>query len=150
VALAPLVVAGWVRWLRAKQVRGHLRRAFRSANPADRELAIDAAFAVAGDSALRVVGLTEEAARLGLLPAARRGAERAAALGAHPNDLVRLRGMLASERPKARHAVEDVVAVERFLEEGLVERARERLGAALARYPDDADLLALRERVPPT
>lgn len=147
VALLPLVVPAWLRYVRGKQIRGRLRTAFRETREARRAALIDEAFSLAGERPLLVVVLADAALAMGMRLVVQRAVERLDALGGPVADRRRLRRELKGEARAAGHPVEEVVVVERMLDEGLLVAARARLDEALARFPADAELIALRDRL---
>lgn len=111
------------------------------------------ALALVGDHPLGLLVVAEETARRGRYRVAREALERLRATGRRPLDVRRLEAQLDGTGPAT--VEEAALAVERFLQEGLLERAEQRLDAARHRWPHESRLLQLqrqleaRRRAPP-
>ena len=92
------------------------------------------AFSLVGRDPDGLVVVVEEAQRRGREAVARRALERLAATGRRPAEVVRLRRIL--EGPGPRLPEEEALAVDRLLQAGLTQAARQRLDRARARWPD--------------
>ena len=149
--LAILVVPAWIRSVRAKQIRGALRRAVRVTGDA-REREIRAAFDRAGDRPRSLLVLVETGLKMGLPDAWKPALRRLESRGDLLEDTARIRANLERERKESRHPVEIVVRVEELVAHGLDDLAASTLAEGLERFPEDADLLALSRRLgePPT
>ena len=145
-----LAFPGWLRGVRTKQLRTRVREVARATTSADRKAREDAAMALAGDKALLLLALADEAQRLNQLGLAERALTALEAHPKHARDVAALRRKLRPEPPpEPADAIEALVAVRRLLDEGLDEQARTKLVEARARFPDDPTIaeLAARQRV---
>lgn len=143
-----LVVAApiWLRMVRGRQVGGLVRRMVR-ADPTERERLGDEVLGLAGTRDGLLLIAAEQAHRYDQRVFRDRVLAVLEARGAVPQDVARLRGKLAVAAPPVGHPLEIAANVERLLEQGLRDRARERLRAGRSRYPDDPDLSALEQRL---
>jgi hypothetical protein len=147
IAVLVLGAPGWYHNVKAKQIRGAVRRYAGAKGEAGRGAVEPEVFALADGNGRRMLVVAEEALRLNQKVLAERAIARLEALGTHPKEVAALRKALAPEAaPAAAHPLEAVIAVRRLLDEGLVERAREQLTLARSRFPDDPDLAALAQR----
>jgi len=147
VVLAPIAVMAWLRWVRAKQIRGALRTAFLATDPNKRRQAIDHAFDLAGEREQALIALTDTAHRTGLVDVTTRGLAALESRGMGAHDVARIRAATAKPPRRAGHPVEEVVVIERFLEQDMIPAATERLNEALQRFPDDPELRELRDTI---
>lgn len=139
------VLPAWVDNVRSKQVRGAVRRMVRASDQGRLDLA-ERAMRLAGRRPTRLTALVEHAHRYQQLDLRRRGL--AMLQRVDPAGAEHLLATIERDRPKqVFHPLEVVVRVERLLDEGMIDAAAARLDEALARYPDDPDLLALRSRL---
>ena len=147
VVLAPVALMAWLRWLRAKQIRGALRTAFLATDPGRRRIAVERAFELAGGREHALVTLTETAHQTGLPDVTLQGLAALESRGMAAVDVARIRSQRSKPPRRAGHPVEEVVVIERFLEQGMIPAASERLDEALARFPSDPELLELSQRL---
>ena len=145
--LLAVLIPAWLFWLRSKQIKGVLRRWGRADDVEERTALADEAFRLTGGRGRLLVALMDEAHRLDYRPIWTRALEELERTGQCPQDVARIRAKITVERPPALHPVEEAVHVERMLGEGLLEPAWERLAPALERFPDDPDLIDLRDRI---
>ena len=145
VVLAPIALVSWLRWLRAKQIRGALRTVFRSAEPTRREVAIERAFHLAGNRESALIALADTAHQTGLVDVTQRALLLLESLDLGKSEVLRIRATTAKPTRRASHPVEEAVVVERFIEQEMWGAARIRLDEALARFPNDPELLQLEE-----
>lgn len=143
--IAPVAVFAWLRWLRAKQIRGALRTVFFATDPTKRQAAVDRAFRLAGKREQALIALADTAHQTGLPGVTHRALAQLDALGLGRKDVARIRAATSKPARRAGHPVEELVVIERFIAEGLTEAARTRLAEALSRFPTDPDLLALND-----
>lgn len=147
VLAAPVAVWGWLRWLRAKQIRGALRTAFLATDPQRRHKAIDRAFELAGKREHALVALLDTAHKTGLRDVTQRAMALMNDLGVGQQDVARITRELRPEARRAGHPVEEAVVIERFIEQELYGAARTRLAEAMQRFPDDEMLLDLSRQL---
>lgn len=146
VALLFLAVAPiWLENARTKEVRGLVRQISRSGQGEEAERLTERALGLADRRTGRLVELGREAHRRQLTRLRDRAWERLAELDA---DMARRERTLVQPVPtRDRFPLEAHVAVAGMIESGAWEAARSRLDLALARFPGDPELLALRERL---
>ena len=142
---APFVVMAWTRYVRAKQIRGALRTAFRTTDPVLRAAAVEKAFELAGLRERAVIALADTAHTTGLVDVTTRALALMEAHGWGREDVRRIRAATAKPKKKGGHPVEEVVVIERMIEQEMLAAARIRLEEALARFPSDPDLIGLQE-----
>ena len=129
---------------RSKQVRKLLQRL--SLEGGDkRQASVQELLELAAGHPTALIVLVEEAHKRGQSSLAKRAVELLGETGKQRADYKRLKRLFA-ERPTSLHA--EVLAVERLIDAGLEQQAWLRLDKALLRWPQDADLLGLRERLP--
>ena len=137
----------YLYWSRSKQLKSRLRRYGLATTDAERQALAEETFALAAKSPRLVVFLGDEALRLGYKPLLDRSLAWLRESGAAPTDLARLSGKTTRDKPAPMHPVEEAVHVERMLGMGMLEAARERLSRALARFPEDPDLVSLEAQL---
>jgi hypothetical protein len=143
VALTP----AWLRWLRIKQVRGHLRAATRRRTAIERQPHVDAAFRRAGTDLHALVALADDALRLdvpGVFTRALEAIERNPSGG---RELARLRHKALPEQPRYTNPIEAAVSISRLVETGMLDEAHARLTVVMTRFQDDPDLLEVEARL---
>ena len=136
----------WLNSMRIKQIGGRSRRMVR-ADHEERDKLAQEILDLAGENPTRLLAAVEQSTRYGLRALRSECITRLKNTGEYREDLARILAKEAPERMPIGHAIEAVVTIERMLDEGMGPAARTRLDEALARYPQDADLLALRDRV---
>ncbi len=136
---------GWLEGLRVKRVKALLRRVTR-AEPAERERLIAEAWALAEGRPEVLLALALAADRMNL-PHLRDRAVRV--LRSYRGHADAVRRFEPPERRGRRfgHPVEACVSIERLLDVGAVEAARERFREAEARFEGEACIEALRQRL---
>lgn len=146
VVVALYAVPAWYDGMREKQIRGLLRRRSRADGDLRQQLA-QRATELAGTRARRVVVLATEAAKYGQHDLLRAGHAQLVAIGAHPADIRRVAALIRDEPKTHGTALEACVVIERMLEEGMLDTAKDRLGLSLSRFPNDPELTALQDRI---
>ncbi|MCO4746084.1 MAG: hypothetical protein KC912_14910 [Proteobacteria bacterium] len=146
-AAVALIAPSYFYWLRSKQIKGKFRAYGRAIGHEQRDAVADEMFALAGGRARLVVTIADEAERLGMKALLDRAMGELANSGAAKADVKRLRDKTEREKPPPMHPLEEAVHVERMLDEGLLPGARQRLERALERFPEDAELVDLAERL---
>lgn len=143
--LVGLAVPGWLEGVRIKRLKGTIRRVTR-AESSQRQALIDEAWSLAEGRPEVLLALAREADKMNLPALRDRAVAVLEARGTHAKALKQLTAPKNPMEEKRRfgHPVEAVVSIERLLENGATEAARERLSEALGRFPDDKGLLALR------
>lgn len=136
----------WLRMVRARQIGGRIRRMVR-AEPADREQLANEVLELAGDRDALLLTAAEQAIRYDQRGLRDRVIAALDARGTSPAEVAHLRSKTRASPAPIGHPLEIAGSVERLVEQGLHERARERLEAGRKRYPDDPDLLALERRL---
>lgn len=151
VLIPVLVLAGlaalplWWRSVRAKQIKGQLRRAARARDPEARQAAIEQAFRLTRGRPRLLVALVEHAIRMGQQPVWKRGLEQLEQTGKAELDVAALRRKVEAPPSTVRDPLEAVVRIERLHRAGLHVAAREVLDEALARHPNDPELQGLAD-----
>ncbi len=146
VAIGAAAVPLWLESVRGKQIKGAIRKMVR-ASDGERPALAERALSLAGASRGRLIGLVQEALRYGQPALAEQGLAR---LEAHPRgrqDAAHLRARVEKPGAKFRDPFEASVRIERLIDEGLRVAAEEQLEEALAHFPRDEELLALRARL---
>ncbi len=143
-ALAAVLGPGWYDSVKSKQIRSAVRAMAMAEPGPERDAHADRAWTLAAGRGSRLVTLVSEADK-------RRQddlwARALRSLGAMPGyvDFVRAaRKKRLGDKAPPRHPIEEAVLARRFIDEGMVDAARDRLDAALSRFPDDPDLLEAR------
>jgi hypothetical protein len=146
VAGAVVALPMWLESIRAKQIRGMVRRMVR-ADPPERQRLSAEVFRLAGVRARRLVLLAESAVKYDQRSLREAAVAALEASGGDPRDVQRLREV--DRKPEARvvDPLAAAVRVEQLLDDGLVVAAREHLTAARRAFPADAELRALEERL---
>lgn len=140
-----LMLPAWVDNMRVKQIRGTIRRMVR-ADEASRDALAERALRLARRRPTRLESVVERANHYQQLELRRRALQTLRRVD--PEKAEYLLERIERDKPKqVFHPIEVVVRVERLLAEGMVDAAAARLDEALDRYPDDPDLLALRQKV---
>lgn len=136
----------WIENARVKEVRGLVRQISRNGGdgPAADPL-VDRVMTLATPKAERLVELGREAHRRQLTRLRDRAWVELERLD--PATARRERALVEPPKIRDRFPLEAQVAVAGMIESGAVEAARSRLAAALERFPDDPELLALRDRL---
>lgn len=111
----------------------------------ERQKAQDEAMQLIGDDADGLVALADESLRQGDRDFARRVLDQLKTTGKKKDQVRRLDALLVDRNLQLPE--QTVIAVERLLDTGLLEPARQRLVPALQRWPDNPELLALQARV---
>ena len=145
--VAALMVPGSLYWVRSRRVKGILRSLGRASTDEQRAQLADEAMALATGRPRVLVALADDAHRLGMNLLRDRAMDELRARGAAPKDLRRLGKLVRKDAPPPMHPVEEAVFVERMIDEGLLGAARQRLGPARERFPEDTELAALEERL---
>lgn len=150
-----LVVTGIVgakpfyRSILARQIGRAVARVARATTQAERLAAEDDALKLAGQDTGLIAAVGDAAVRYNQPLLGRRVIEILDRMG-DTKDVLRLRRAMIPEGPKkSGHPIEIAVAVQRLLDGGLYDAAKSRLDDGLERFPEDPDLLALREKLPP-
>lgn len=146
-ALAFWLVPGWFYGVRVKQMKSQLRQAARARVEEARRQHEARAFELAGRDPRKLVALCDEAWKVNNKPVFQRAFRELHDLGADRRDLQRLTELSTPERPVYRHPVEAAVAIERLMEQEMFEEAQSRLEETLRSFPDDEDLLSLKNRL---
>ncbi len=149
VVLAAALVPAWLFWLRSKQIKGQLRRMVRERDPERRAAHRARAFHLAAGRPRRLVGLADEAHRVGLKNVFDAAVRDLAAAGGPKVELDRLRKLVTEPPKRGAHPLEELVIIERMWDQGLHDAARARLTEVRARFPDDPDLATLEARLYP-
>jgi hypothetical protein len=149
VAVGVLMAPGWLVGLRVKRQKALLRRVTR-ASGGDRDRLIMEAWEVAEGRPEVLIALAKEADKMNLPALRDRAIAAVEALGSHHDVVKKLRAPTNKMDEKRRfgHPVEAAVSIERLLEVGATEAARERLAEARARFPDDEVLRELQGQLP--
>jgi hypothetical protein len=148
VAVAVILAApSWFRGVRARQIRGALRRAARAPDPTVRGREEEAAYQLAGERDLLWVVVADTAVRQGQWVVARRALEVLELRGKVPRDIARIRADLGRPPPSTRDVGATIVHVEALLSERLWARAEATLAEAHRRFPNHPELLALSARL---
>ncbi len=111
----------------------------------ERKKAQAEALEIVGDDPDGLLAVADEAARAGEKEFARVVLEKLKATGKKKDHVRRLESLLTDRSLQLPE--QSVVAVERMIEAGLLEGARDRLAPALERWPDHPELLALKAKL---
>lgn len=143
---AVLALPLWMESIRAKQIRGLVRRMVR-ADAAERQRLTGEVLRLAGTTPRRLQLVGESAVKYDQ----RALRERAIALleqhGGDPRDVQRLREVDRKPPVRVTDPISAAVRVEQLLADGLVVAAREHLEAARRAFPADEELAALEQRL---
>lgn len=139
-----LMLPPWLESVRSKQIKGAVRRMVR-ADEALREQLSDRALALAGHRRLRLIGLVQEAIRYGQRELIEAGLVRLESDPRGRRDAQALRDRIRKPGQRFRDPTEASVRVSALIEAELFVGAQEQLDEALERFPDDPELLQLRE-----
>ena len=143
IALGP----GWVTGLRIKRVKALLRKTVRAGGSERLNLQQQALDLALGRGEV-LLALVREADKLNQPRLRDRALKKLARLGTHADEVRKLSKPTDPGRDRQiGHPVEAAVLVERLLENGAIEAAREKLREARRRFPDDADLASLDQRI---
>lgn len=145
--LVLLSVPLWLNSVRNKQISGAVRRLVRAPDAVAREALLKRIWSLAAERPSRVLVIVREAIRYDQRQLMNEAMDWLDARGEAVEDLRIIRGKMTPEPKPVGHPLEVAVTVERLVEEGMHEAARSRLNDALARYPKDADLMALSRRL---
>ncbi|MEZ4320394.1 MAG: hypothetical protein R3F61_23135 [Myxococcota bacterium] len=147
VALGVAMAPGWLVGLRVKRVKAVLRKTVR-ADEAERRALQQQALDHAHGNGEVLIALVKEADKLNQPALRDRALKELEALGTHRDEVRKLK---KPEDPARNHLfahpVEAFVSIERLLESGATEAARERLREARRRFPDDPGLHELHRRL---
>lgn len=141
-----LLLRPWLRNVRAKQIRGKVRRMVR-ADDALRHRLAEEAFRTARSNADHMYLLAFEARKRSFPALYQRALD---ALHAHPKGrplAAKLTEQVAPERSPTRHPAEWIAIIETMLDNGVYEGARLRLTEALEQHPSHPALLSLPKRI---
>lgn len=144
VCVALLILPAWRKNFRTKQARKRLQDAGLASGEQRRALEDEALELVAGNP-FGLIVVAEEAHKRGRFGLARRALRALAQTGKKRDELRRLRRLLDDEKPVTAQG--EALAIEKMLDAGMEERARERFESALARYPESEALAELRARL---
>jgi len=149
VAVTVVLVGGpaWFDNVRGKQIRGQIRKMLRADGPGARAAHADEALQLAAERPRRLVTLVREAHKYQLNDLRDAALERLRDGGKSPADVEVLDKLVQPESKAAPTSLEAVVRVEKLLDAGLVVGAKEQLDAALDRFPNDPELLALDRKI---
>jgi len=145
--LVLLSVPLWLNSVRNKQISGAVRRLVRAPDAVARAALLERIWSLAAERPSRVLVIVREAIRYDQRQLMNEAMDWLDARGEAVEDLRIIRGKMTAEPKPVGHPLEVAVTVERLVEEGMHEAARSRLNDALARYPNDADLMALSRRL---
>ena len=143
-----LVLFGVPVWLdnaRTREVRGLVRQISRTAQGDESDRLVERAFTVADQRRSRLVELGREAHRRQLTRLRDRAWEQLDRID--PSAGRRERALVVPPATRDRFPLEAQIAVAGMLESGAHGAARTRLTQALDRFPEDSELLALRDRL---
>lgn len=146
IGLGLLALPFWLRSMKSKQISGRARRMVR-ADPDLRSRLRREILELAGETPALLFTAGQQAIKYDLRDLRDVVLERLEATGKAPEDVAHLRSKIEPEKKPIPHPLEVAVNVERLLEEGMIDTARQRLAEALDRYPDDPDLQELDRQV---
>ena len=141
-----LAAPQWFHSMRIKQIGGAVRRMIRADSPTRDQLA-DRAMDLAGHHPKRLLAAAEQAIRYNQTSLRKRALDRLEQTGQLKIDLHRLRQLTKPEVKPVGHPLEVAVGIRGLLEQGMLDTARRRLDEALAKYPKDPDLIALKAKL---
>jgi len=141
------LLPAYLHRMRAKQIKGAMRKLARARGDEQRQRHTEAAFVLAAGRGRRLVVLAEEAMRAGQPLVVKRALAELERTSQCAEDVARITTKLRGEQRGPSFALEAVVNVEGLLDNGMIRVAQERLDEALRKFPEDPDLQALRPRV---
>lgn len=144
--LAVVALPTFVFSMRARQIRSAVRRVARATTIEARREAEDDAFALTADHPRLLTNLAEEALRLNQRAVFDRVVTRLTFLGGHDAILASFAKRQGPAKT-SNHPIEAAIAVRRLIEAGLLDRARDRLDEADARFPGDPELAVVRQEL---
>jgi hypothetical protein len=145
-AAALLILPGWIFAIRAKQIKGLIRKRVR-ASAEERDRLANEALALAAGKGNRLVVLARESLRMGQRELWKRAMDELQLLPAHVAEARELTASISRESQPLLHPVEVVMTVQRLLELHMTQAALDRIDEALERFPRDDGLLTAREQV---
>ena len=131
------------RTQRISRARKLIAEAGRVSGP-ERTAVQDRVLALVGVHPMGLVGVVEEAHRRQQLPLARRGLDALRDTGKERIHLMRLEALVEGPPPTSIEG--ELAALERLLDEDMLEQAQRRLARARRRWPDDPRLAAVELR----
>lgn len=149
--LIVLCIAGLPTFLhsvKTKQLKSQVREVAKAVTVDTRKMEEDRAIAMTGGAPRRLIALADAAIGLNQRGLAERAIAELTSVAHDPRDVARLRREL--DPPKTHfvaHPIEAIVTVKRLMEQGLTDLAHQRLAEAQARFPDDEELAALKEKL---
>ena len=145
VAVAAVAVPGWLFSVRVKRMKGRVRRLLR-ADPQTRATLVEECFEIAGDRPALLEALAAEALKMGHPDVRNRALELLESKGGGKEAAV-IRQKFEKEKKAAVHPLQAIVVIERLMDEGMEDTARQRLAEALERFPKDPELLEIQQRL---
>ena len=141
IAFAP----AWYRGVRAKQLKGRVRKVSLARTQDEKRAAEDAAIADAGGKPRLLLDLAEAAVQLNQQQLADRAVALIEQQGALEADVKAFKKRTAAGPPPVREsAFEVAMAAKRMIADGRVDAAKERIEKGLERWPGDPELLAVK------
>ena len=144
--LAMLLLPGWLFAMRTKQIKGLIRRRVRAAPDTAEELAREALAIAAGRGPL-LIALGREAIRMHQRDLWNLAKEELVGFPEHAAELQELEASIGRESQPLLHPLEVLMTVRRLTELGMLDAAQARLNEAIARFPNDQELIDARAEV---
>jgi hypothetical protein len=145
VVIGALALPGWLKNTRLKPISSRVREMAMADTAAERDVLKDQVLQTADDDGDLLAWVVMQAEKRKQRPLWEEALTRLRALPKFRDEARRLEKRWNKDIPPARHPIEEAAAIEGFIEDGLLVKARDRLDLALVRFPDDPDLQAAFE-----
>ena len=146
VVIGLLLLRPWLKNVRAKQIRGRVRRMVR-ADDAQRDKLAAEAFRTARGNADHLYLLAFEARKRSFPALYQQALDALQAMPEGRRLASQLNEQVAPEKSPTRHPAEWIAIIETMIDNGVYEGARLRLAEALDQHPSHPALLALPKRI---
>lgn len=147
VVIAALVLPGWLKNTRLKPISARIRDMAMADTAAERAHLQGKVMFMAGDDGDLLAWVVMQAEKRHQRPLWDDALTKLRTIPKFSHEAKRLEMRWKRDVPPPRHPIEEAAAIEGFIEDGLLVKARERLDISLDRFPDDPDLLAALEHL---
>jgi len=138
---AALALPGWWKNTRLKPLASRIREMAMADTAAERDALMHSVLDTAGDDGDLLAWVILQAEKRKQRPLWEAAMAQLEQLPKFTDEARRLHKRWTKDIPPPRHPIEEAAAIRAKLEDGLLVAARDRLDAALARFPQDHDLL---------